>query len=83
MTATVNQVTITMITSNTYDALSTSIGVMAILFLVILLIHKELIRTIDSPQSGSWMQVFNIAIVPLFLAFGLIIISRLISLLGF
>lgn len=79
MTAIVTQVTIT---STTYDALSTTLGVIAIMLLIALLALKELTRAYGGPRSGVWVQTLNIAILPLLLTFGLTIVMRLVHILS-
>ena len=81
MTATVTEITVTTIRSNIYNALSTTIGLITILLLIALLLEKELIRAFGSPRSGPWMQALDIAIVPLLLASGLVIVRRFVDLL--
>ncbi len=81
MTSTITEVTITTIRSNTYDTLSSSFGVVAVLLLLLLLIWKELLRVHGGRHSSIWMQSINVAIGPLFLVFGLIIALRFFDLL--
>jgi hypothetical protein len=82
MTSTITEVTITTIVSNTYDALSTTVGVIAILLLLVLLIQKELTRAFGGPRSRIWMRALDVAIVPLLLTFSLIVIMRFVDLLS-
>ena len=80
MTSTVTAVTIRAILSNNFDGLSTSFGLIAILFLLVLLVLKELVRALETPRAKAWMQAFDIVIVPLLLAFGLVIFVRFLRL---
>ena len=82
MTSTVTQVTINSITANSFETLSTTFGVVVIVLLCVLLIEKELIRSLNGPRTRTWIQALNIAIFPLSLTFGLIIALRLAALLG-
>ena len=81
MTSTVTELTFTTIVSNTYDALSMIFGGIAILLLLVLLVQKELVRALGGPQSRTWMQALNTAIVPLLLAFGFVVVVRFVNLL--
>ncbi len=80
MTSTVTQLTQTTILLNAYGSLSDSLGLIAIVLLMVLLIEKELVRSVGGPRSQAWMRALNIAIAPLVLACGLIIILRAINL---
>ncbi len=80
MTSTVTEVTRTLILSSTYESLSTSLGAIAILLLFVLLVLKELMRARGGPHSRRWMRTLDIAIAPLLLTFGIIVIMRLINL---
>jgi len=81
MTATVTELTRSLILSTPYDTLSTTVGVAAIVLLLFLLIQKEFIRAYSGPRSKAWMQASNIAILPLSLAFGLIVARRFVEIL--
>ncbi len=80
VTSTVSPITIAALFSNVYDAISASIGIIAILLLVFTLIGKELARTHGSPtrEVGAW----DVAVVPLVLSAGVIFGLRLLELLG-
>ncbi len=80
MTSTVTQITQTTILLNADGSLSDSLGLIAIVLLMVLLIEKELVRSVGGPRSQAWMRALNIAIAPLVLACGLIIILRAINL---
>ncbi len=80
MTSTVTQITRTTILLNAYGPLSGSLGLIAIVLLIILLIEKELIRSVGGSHSQAWMRALNIAIAPLVVASGLTIILRLVNL---
>ena len=80
MTSIVTEVTRTLILSSTYESLSTSLGSIAILLLFVLLVQKELMRAHGGPHSRRWMRALDIAIAPLLLTFGIIVIMRLINL---
>jgi hypothetical protein len=76
MTSTVTELTITTFSSNTYEVLSASVGLVVILLLLFLVAEKELIRAFGGKRSQTWMQTLNLAIVPLLLAFGFIVVMR-------
>lgn len=80
MTSTVTNATLTTIGSNTY---STIISVVVIVLLLTLLLEKELVRAFGHPRSRDWIQALDVAIVPLLLAFGVIILVRFLDLVGF
>jgi hypothetical protein len=81
MTATVTEVTISTIMSNSSDTLSTTLGIIATLLLLVLLVQKEIISALDNPRAKRWADTLNIAIVPLLLAFGLVVAIRFTDLL--
>ena len=80
MTSTVTQITQATILLNPYGPLSDSLGLIAIVLLIVLLIEKELVRSVGGPHLQAWMRALNIAIAPLVLACGLIIVLRVINL---
>lgn len=81
MAATVTEVTRVTIVSDTYQWLSSTLGLVTILLLITLLIQKELVRAYGGSRSKTWMRALDVAIVPLVLAAGLVMFLRLIDLL--
>jgi hypothetical protein len=81
MSATITEVTITTILSNSYDTLSSNFGIIAILLLIVLLTLKEVMRASSGLRSRTWVQILNTAIIPLLMAFALIIVMRFLHLL--
>jgi hypothetical protein len=81
MTSTVTKITITTIVSNSYNALSATIGIIAILLLMVLLLQKELLRAAGGIRARLWLQTLNVAIVPLLFTFTLILVVRFVNLL--
>jgi hypothetical protein len=81
MTATVTEMVAQTIMTHSHEALSASLGVIAILLLATLLLQKEVLRASAGARAKDWVGVLNIAIVPLLLAFGFIIATRLLDLL--
>ena len=82
MTGLITQATQEIITSSTYGWLSATFGAIAIVLLVLLLIQKEVLRTVAESRATAWMRAFNLAIAPLLLGFGLIVAMRLVVLLS-
>ena len=50
--------------------------------LILALIMKELVRAYNGENAGVWIKRLNIAIAPLLVIFGLIIVLRLIGLIS-
>lgn len=80
MTSLVNSFTIATLSSNSYDDLSTTIGLISIFLLLSLLILRELVGVVGSSRKDTWARTLNIAIVPLLIAFFEIVIVRLLIL---
>ncbi len=81
MTSTVTEVTTTFIVSTPYDTLSTTVGIITVVLLLVLLMVKELIRAYGGPLSQARMQALNIAIIPLLFAFAVITAMRFVEIL--
>ncbi len=81
MTSTVTETTITTITSLSYDALSTTFGLIAIILLTTLILQKEIMRARGGARANLWLKTLDTAIIPLLVVFGLVIIMRLVNLL--
>jgi hypothetical protein len=62
--------------------LSTHLEIIAVILLIGLLTGKELIRASGTKGLETYMRVLNIAIAPLLLAFGLIIVKVMLSFAG-
>ena len=76
MSSTVNQDIITLVTQTDYGFFSSSVGIIVLILLLALLIVKDMLRTAsDSKPVKSW-HAFNVAVFPLFVACGVIIIMR-------
>lgn len=78
MTATVNATTIAVIAGRSYDALSSTIGIVGIVLLALLLVEKEVLRAAGGPRA-RFAAALDGTIVPLFLMFTVIMIVRLLS----
>ena len=83
MTPTVNEATTSAIMSASYESLTRSVGVIAILLLIALLIQHELVRAAGNARTQAWFVTLRIVIVPLLLAFVVIVLARLAGWLGF
>jgi hypothetical protein len=81
MTATVPEWITRAIMTHSHAILSTTLGAIAIVLLIALLLQKELLRARGGPRTRAWFSTLNVAIVPLLLAFGFIIVTRLLDLL--
>ena len=79
MTSTVSEVTRIAITSSTYSALSTTVGLTAIVVLLALLIQKELQRASAWPWARKNMQALDIAIMPLLVVFCVVVLFRFMA----
>jgi len=83
MTATVNPLTadaLAQITSHTYSPLSIAIGAIVTILIIVLLIHKEVVRSTSGARFDEWVRTMNIAVLPLLVAFGLIVVTRMVDL---
>ena len=80
MTAMVSAATRTIIRSNSYGTLTSTVGLVAVMLLVVLLLQKELLRTATTPRARAGGDMLNIAIPPLLLAFAVIVTLRVVTL---
>ncbi len=55
--------------------------ILAVVLLCALLAAKEVIRTVEFRRKAAWMQNLDLLIIPLIVAFGLILVMRFLSLL--
>lgn len=82
MTSTVTQATKTFILSHTYLTVSTTVGVIAILLLMVLLVEKELLRAHNGPRARVGVGALNSTIAPLLFTFVVVISVRFVGILG-
>jgi hypothetical protein len=82
MTSTVNELTQAAVMSDTLGALSTMTAIVIIVLLLVLLTHREFLRGFNSPRSEMWIRASDIAVASLLVAFGLIVVLHLISLIS-
>jgi hypothetical protein len=64
-----------------YYERSASIGVVAVLLLLVLLVEREVLRALDDDRGRSAARTLGIAIEPLLLTFVVIVAVRLVILL--
>ena len=69
MTSTVTAVSLATFKAHTYATLSTTVGVIAILLLLVLLVQKELLRALGRRGVTVTLQTFDVAIIPLLVSF--------------
>ncbi|MCV0403328.1 MAG: hypothetical protein K5924_06415 [Chloroflexi bacterium] len=67
--------------SFTYDFRTTTVGVIAVILLVVLLIVRELVTAWRLPSGVLKLEPIDIAIPPLLLTFGVVVLGRLADLL--
>jgi len=75
MISTVTTTTVSTITSTTV-VFAASLGLIGIITLLSLLIQKEMVTSLTGPRAKALGRVLNIAIVPLLMAFFLIVVVR-------
>lgn len=63
------------------STLSGSLALIGIIVLLVLLIQKELASASTGQRYHKMSQILNIAIIPLLIVFGLIVVSRVIEVL--
>ncbi len=81
MTSTVTDVTTSTLGSTSYETLSTTVGLAVVVVLIVLLLQKELATVLLGERAREWVRAFDLALIPLELAFFVIIVARLAELL--
>jgi hypothetical protein len=79
MTSTVTQVTLTTILFSTQTSVATSLGLILFFLLVALVVERELMRARGGFQSERYMRTLNVAILPLLMAFVVIVAIRILD----
>ncbi len=82
MTSTVTPETVAALLSNGYDAITTTVGVAVMVALIVLLLQKEIARVLVGSRAEPWTRAFDMTLVPLLVAFLVIITARLLELFG-
>jgi hypothetical protein len=62
----------------TFETLSASVGLVAIVLLLVLLCVKELMRASAPERFQQWAEALDVAIAPLLLAFASILLARIV-----
>ena len=81
MTTTVTGLTTQVLLSHTYDNLTTTIGLAIIAVLAILLMVRELVPILREEGAPRETRALDMALVPLLIVFGIIVMARLAELL--
>jgi hypothetical protein len=81
MTTTVTHLTTRTLLSNSYDGLSTTIGIAVIGILALLLLVREFAPLLRGSAPGD-TRALDMAIVPLLIVFATIVIARMAELLA-
>lgn len=79
MTATVNAATRALISANSFAVLSSTLGFIAIVLLIILIVTKELVRAYGGDNAPDWIKALDIGVLPLTVVFGFTIAMRLLQ----
>ncbi len=82
MTTSVTSQAAMALSSNSYDALSTTIGLAVIGVLVLLLLVRELAPILRSGVAPQETRALDMAIAPLLIVFAIIVIARMAELLS-
>lgn len=76
MTATVNEIITDFLSSETYEVMSERVDGIAVMLLVVLLVEQQLLRVYVSAAPAPRYRSLDVAIVPLLMAFTLVVIVR-------
>lgn len=84
MSSIVNQATVSALTAASPDALTATLGLVAVVLLLALLALKELFRARDpgAARTADRMRAFDAAIVPLLAVFLVVMLTRVVDLLN-
>jgi hypothetical protein len=80
MTSTVTAATTAVLSSSTYDALSTTVGIAVVIALMILLFQREVTNLLRDQRATEWEWAFDVALIPLLFVFFVIVSARLVEL---
>ena len=81
MTSLVTHATRALLISTSYNDLTKSAGLLVVLVVLVLLLQKEFTRVNPRPRATAWIHAFDLALVPLLIAFATIVTARLAELL--
>ena len=79
MTAIVTELTKDAILSSSSGDVTTTLGIIAIVLLLVLLIQSEFLRAVGGSRSQLWRQALNVIIGPLLFVFVLIVAVRIVE----
>jgi hypothetical protein len=65
---------------DSHSMISTTMGIIPIVLLIILLIQKEIMRAYDGRHAGAGARIINVALVPLALASAMVIVLHVVYL---
>ena len=81
MTSIINQSVVDFLLGTGYDVVSTTVGLAALFALTLLLVEREAVRAYGGGQARRWIHGLDVAVLPLLVAFAIIILLRLLELL--
>ncbi len=81
MTSSLNRSVIDYLTSTDYDVISTTVGLLAVAALLVLLVQREAVRSYGGGRAERWIRGLDLAVLPLLVAFAVIVVLRLLELL--
>ena len=77
----ISTVTTSTVATISASAIAGSVALIAILVLLALLIQKELVSTSTGTRGRTLVRVLNIGIVPLLMAFVVVVVTRIVNIL--
>ena len=80
MTSTVTHAVTNVLLSSTYDSLSTTIGLAAVIALAVLLFQREATRILAGERGAGSDRAFDVVLVPLLFVFFVVVTARLVEL---
>lgn len=81
MTSSINRSLIDFLTSTDYDGISTTVGLAAVVALLVLLVEREAVRAYWGEDRHRWIHGLDVAVFPLLVSFAVIVLLRLLQLL--
>jgi hypothetical protein len=78
----ISTVTTSTVSTITTAALAGSVALIGILILLVLLVQKELASSATGKHYKALSKVLNIGIVPLLIAFVVVVVTRIANILG-
>jgi len=75
----ISTITISTVTILSNVALAGTLGLIAIIFLLILLVQKEICTTLASKKMERWSRALNVVVPALLIVFVSIVIGRIAS----